>query len=82
MADGGRTPILPKGRLEALGYRIAIFPATGFLATAQALERVYGVLRETGSSDTLGPELCAFDRFCRLVGFEHVWEFEKRWPET
>ena len=29
MADGGRTPILPKQRLEELGYRIAIFPATG-----------------------------------------------------
>jgi len=82
MADGGRTPILPKARLEELGYRIAIFPATGFLATAKALERVYGVLRQTGSSDTLASEFYPFDRFCRLVGFEHVWEFEKRWPET
>jgi len=82
MADGGRTPILPKARLEELGYRIAIFPATGFLATAKALERVYGVLRETGSSDTLASEFYPFDRFCRLVGFEHVWEFEKRWPEA
>lgn len=82
MADGGRTPILPKARLEELGYRIAIFPATGFLATAKALDQVYGVLNETGSSDTLGSELYSFDRFCRLIGFEHVWEFEKRWPET
>lgn len=82
MADGGRTPILPKPRLEELGYKIAIFPATGFLATAMALERVYGALKETGSSDTLGSELYSFDRFCRLVGFEHVWEFEKRWPEA
>jgi 2-methylisocitrate lyase-like PEP mutase family enzyme len=82
MVDGGRTPVLPRERLEALGYKIAIFPATGFLATAKALERVYGVLRETGSSDTLGPELYSFDRFCRMIGFERVWEFEKRWPET
>jgi 2-methylisocitrate lyase-like PEP mutase family enzyme len=82
MADGGRTPILPRERLEALGYKIAIFPATGFLATAKALERVYGVLRETGSSDTLAPELYPFDKFCRMIGFERVWEFEKRWPET
>jgi len=82
MADGGRTPILPRARLEELSYRIAIFPATGFLATAKALDRVYGVLKEAGSSDTLGSELYSFDRFCRLVGFEHVWEFEKRWPEA
>jgi 2,3-dimethylmalate lyase len=82
MADGGRTPILPKARLEALGYKIAIFPATGFLAAAKALERVYGVLKERGSSDTLAPELYSFAKFTRMIGFERVWEFEKRWPEV
>jgi 2,3-dimethylmalate lyase len=82
MADGGRTPILSRERLETLGYKLAIFPATGFLATAKALDRVYGVLKETGSSDTLGSELSSFDRFCRMIGFEHVWDFEKRWPEA
>jgi 2-methylisocitrate lyase-like PEP mutase family enzyme len=82
MADGGRTPILSKARLEQLGYRIAIFPATGFLATAKALANVYGVLKDKGSSDTLASEFYPFDKFCRLVGFEHVWEFEKRWPEV
>ena len=82
MADGGRTPILPKKRLEELGYRIAIFPATGFLATAKALAHVYGVLKDQGSSDTLASEFYPFDKFCRLVGFEHVWEFDKRWPEA
>jgi len=82
MADGGRTPILPRKRLEELGYKIAIFPATGFLAVANTLERVYGVLKDKGSSDTLGAEFYPFDKFCRLVGFEHVWEFDKRWPEA
>jgi 2-methylisocitrate lyase-like PEP mutase family enzyme len=82
MADGGRTPVLPKERLEALGYKIAIFPATGFLAAAKALQRVYTVLKEKGSSDTLAPELYSFDKFTRMIGFERVWEFEKRWPEV
>jgi 2-methylisocitrate lyase-like PEP mutase family enzyme len=82
MADGGRTPILPKERLEALGYRIAIFPVTGMLAAAKALERVYGVLKQKGSSDTLAPDLYGFGDFTRLIGFEQVWEFEKRWPEA
>ena len=72
MADGGRTPILPRERLEALGYRIAIFPATGFLATAKALERVYGVLRETGSSDTLALSFIPSTGFCRMIGQARV----------
>ena len=82
MADGGRTPILPRARLEQLGYKLAIFPATGFLATAKALAHVYGALKDKGSSDTVQGDLYSFDKFCRLVGFEHVWEFEKRWPEV
>jgi 2,3-dimethylmalate lyase len=81
MADGGRTPILPKKRLEELGYSIAIFPVTGLLAATKALERVYGVLKEKGSSNTLTSEFYPFDKFCRLLGFEQVWEFEKRWSE-
>jgi 2-methylisocitrate lyase-like PEP mutase family enzyme len=79
MADGGRTPILPKQRLEELGYKIAIFPATGLLAATKALQRVYGVLKDKGSSDRLASELLTFEELCSLVGFEHVWEFEKRW---
>jgi 2,3-dimethylmalate lyase len=76
MADGGRTPILPK--LEKLGYKIAIFPATGLLAATQALQRIYGVLKDKGSSDGLAGELSAFKELCGLVGFELVREFERR----
>jgi 2-methylisocitrate lyase-like PEP mutase family enzyme len=82
MVEGGRTPVLSKARLEALGYRIAIFPVTGLLAAAKALERVYAALKETGSSAGLKDEVYGFDRFCRLAGFEQVWAFEKRWPEA
>jgi len=81
MVEGGRTPILPKKRLEELGYRIAIFPATGLLATAKALTHAFAVLKQKGSTDTLAGELYSFDKLCRLAGFEHVWDFEKRWAE-
>src|SRR5690606_35237040 len=81
MVEGGRTPVLSRARLEALGYRIAIYPVTGLLAATRALERAYGALKETGASDSAGNELYPFDAFCRLAGFEQVWDFEKRWPE-
>jgi 2-methylisocitrate lyase-like PEP mutase family enzyme len=81
MVEGGRTPVLPAKRLGELGYKIAIFPATGLLAAAQALERVYGMLKEKGSSDTLASEMYPFDKLCRTVGFERVWDFDKRWSE-
>jgi 2-methylisocitrate lyase-like PEP mutase family enzyme len=82
MVEGGRTPTLSRERLKELGYRIAIYPVTGLLAAAAALERAYGVLKAEGSSATLGGDLYGFDRLCRLAGFDAVWAFEKRWPEV
>ncbi len=78
MVEGGRTPMLPRERLMALGYRIAIYPAVGFLAAGAALRSVYGHIRETGSSLDAPTPLYPFDEFTRLMGFERVWAFEKR----
>ena len=58
------------------------FPVTGLLATAKALEHVYGVLKDKGSSDTLAARALSLRQAsAALVGFEHVWEFDKRWSE-
>ncbi|WP_026380863.1 isocitrate lyase/PEP mutase family protein [Afifella pfennigii] len=78
MVEGGRTPLLGKSRLEELGYRLAIFPASGFLAAGGALRAVYGRIRREGSSAGYEGELYPFSDFTRLMGFERVWEFEKR----
>lgn len=76
MVEGGRTPILPAARLKELGYSIAIYPAVGFLAAAQALERAYSTLRDTGEPPA---ESYGFGRICELMGFPEVWAFEKKW---
>ena len=80
MVEGGRTPMLPAARLKALGYAMAIYPAVGFLAVAAAMERVYGHLRQTGSSNGLpASESYGFGRMCELMGFPDAWAFEAEW---
>jgi 2-methylisocitrate lyase-like PEP mutase family enzyme len=81
MVEGGKTPVLPAKRLEEIGYKIAIFPATGFLAAGSALESVYGTLRREGSSVGATVPLYDFTAFAKLMGFEDVWAFEKRHAE-
>ncbi len=83
MADGGKTPILSAVELEQIGYAGAIFPASTALAANAAVERVLRTLKERGTS--IAPEtveLYGFERFCRQIGFEEVWEFERRWGEN
>ena len=77
MVEGGRTPLLGAERLGDIGYRIAIYPATGFLAAAAALASVYGTLRRSGSSAAVEVPLYPFEEFNRMIGFEEVWDFDR-----
>jgi 2-methylisocitrate lyase-like PEP mutase family enzyme len=81
MVNGGRTPMLAASRLAELGYAAAIFPAVGFLASAQALTTAYGDLAEHGTSTGQVP-MYSFADFNELIGFRDVWDFESRYAEN
>jgi 2-methylisocitrate lyase-like PEP mutase family enzyme len=80
MVNGGRTPMLKAEELASLGYSMAIFPAVGFLATAQALTDAYRDLQNHGTS-TDAVRMFDFAAFNELIGFKDVWDFEKRYSE-
>ena len=81
MVEGGFSPVLPAQTLARLGFAIAIYPGTGFLATAKTLEHVYAHLKANGSSVALETESFSINEMHELMGFGDVWEFEKRWTE-
>lgn len=78
MVNGGKTPFLPAKRLTELGFRLAIFPTAGFLATAAALQSSYSELKEAGTNTGETP-MYSFADFNQLIGFPDVWEFEKKY---
>jgi 2-methylisocitrate lyase-like PEP mutase family enzyme len=77
MVEGGRTPVLSRAALIEIGYQVAIFPATGFLAAAATLTHAYTTLRAHGSSAGQPLDLLPFAEMNRLMGFEQVWAFER-----
>ena len=79
MVEGGFSPVLPAETLARLGFAIAIYPGTGFLATAKTLQHVYGHLKTNGSSVTLETDSFSIGEMHELMGFEDVWDFERRW---
>jgi 2-methylisocitrate lyase-like PEP mutase family enzyme len=81
MVERGRTPVLSRAELEALGYKIAIFPVTALLAAVKAMADVYQGLRQHGSSAGTSVPLYDFADLTRLMGFEDVWAFEQRYAE-
>ena len=81
MVEGGRTPVLSQKELEAIGYKLAIFPVTALLAATQAMKSVYEGFKRSGSSAEISTPLMPFAELTKLMGFDEVWEFEKRYAE-
>lgn len=81
MVEGGRTPVLDRATLESIGYRLAIYPVTALLAATEAMRTVYQQLRDHGASTGLTTPLLAFPDLVKLMGFEAVWDFDRRHAE-
>jgi 2,3-dimethylmalate lyase len=81
MVEKGRTPVLSRAELESIGYRLAIFPVTALLASVKAMSAAYGHIRQSGSSKDATVPLADSADLTKLMGFEDVWEFEKRHAE-
>ncbi len=79
MVERGRTPVLSQAELQDIGYKIAIFPVTALLASVQAMANVYQQFKQTGSSAGGTQPLYDFAELTKLMGFEDVWEFDKRY---
>lgn len=89
MVEGGRTPVLSPQELQDIGYRLAIFPVSSLLAAAQAMQDTYTRLKQLSRSTAKGlapaqgalasgPALMPFSEMTQLMGFEEVWDFERR----
>jgi 2-methylisocitrate lyase-like PEP mutase family enzyme len=78
MVEGGRTPILTRAELQDIGYRIAIFPATAFLAAGAAYRAVYQTLKAEGSTTNPPVPLHDFKAYSQMMGFDWVAAFDAR----
>jgi 2-methylisocitrate lyase-like PEP mutase family enzyme len=81
VVEGGRTPLFSKQELEQMGFKMAIYPGSAFLAMGQALENVYGALKRDGSTLSVKDQLYNFEAFSKLMGFEAVWDFDRKHAE-
>jgi 2-methylisocitrate lyase-like PEP mutase family enzyme len=68
MVEGGKTPILPAGELEALGFAVVIFAAGVVRATAKVAEEFYASLKTHGSTEPFRGRMFDFDGLNRLLG--------------
>lgn len=79
MVEGGRTPLLSLAELEAIGFEVVVYPVTGILSAARALERAYSHLARTGSTRELETSMMSFEDFGAVVGLEEKYAAAERY---
>ena len=79
MVEQGRTPLLPRDELAALGFGLVLYPVSGLYAAARALETVYGSLRAEGTTAGAEDQLMAFERFNDLIGVNEKYALAERY---
>ncbi len=77
MVPGGKTPILPPEQLQAIGYKLALYPVTLLSAAIAAMQATLAALRPDANA-ALPPGI-PFAELQRVVGFPDYWEREARY---
>jgi 2-methylisocitrate lyase-like PEP mutase family enzyme len=75
LVEQGDTPLLPHSELEAMGYKIALYPITAMLAAQRAMEQALASLRSGESPRSLAD----FAELREVVGFPEYYAAEKKY---
>ncbi len=82
MFKGGKTPLLPASRLEAMGFRIAIFPSETQRAAIYAMREALTLLKRDGSTEAMDDRLTTFKERDRIVALEEWEKLEQRYLKS
>jgi len=81
MVEGGRTPVLPAAALEALGFRIAIFPGGLARRVAFAAREYFAALKRDGTTAALQSQMLDFNGINQLIGTPEMLSLGKRYDK-
>ena len=74
---GGKTPMLPVEQLQAMGYRIAIYPSETQRAAIHAMRKALATLKRDGTTESIDESLTTFKERDRVVGLDDWQKIEK-----
>jgi methylisocitrate lyase len=77
MVEGGKTPVQTARALADDGFAFVLWPVSGLLAAARAMQDVFAVLAREGS--TLGAAMLQFDDLNEITGLPERYAREKAW---
>jgi methylisocitrate lyase len=79
MVEGGKTPLLSSEELQALGYKMVVYPLSALFAATKAIEAVYAELFASKTTAAVADRLVSFHDFEQIVGVPELRALEERY---
>jgi len=79
MVEGGKTPILPAGRLEEMGFKLILYANAALRAAVRGAQHVLAALVRDGSTEKVLQEMVTWEERQRLVRLPQYVELERRY---
>ena len=79
MVEGGITPLHTVDDLQAMGFKIVIFPGGAARAVAHSLQNYYGTLRQHGTTAPLAGSMLDFNELNDLIETPALMEQARRY---
>jgi len=77
--EGGKTPMVPASELEAMGFRLGIYPSQTHRAAIRAAQRVLAALKRDSDTSAIEDDLATFQEREDAVGTTHWRALEQRY---
>jgi 2-methylisocitrate lyase-like PEP mutase family enzyme len=79
MFEGGKTPLLPVAKLEALGYHAVIIPSDTQRAAIKSMQRVLAAIARDGSAASMRGDMVSFKEREMLIDTAGYLDRDKRY---
>jgi len=77
--EGGKTPMLGAKELEAMGFRLGIYPSQTHRAAIRAAQRVLAAMKRDGDTNAVEADLASFQEREDAVGTAHWRALEEKY---
>lgn len=82
MVEGGKTPLKSAEELQAMGYRIAIFPGGLARAVAKTMQSYFASLKEFGTTEPFRKNMFDFDQLNDALETKRILQDAKAYDEA
>jgi 2-methylisocitrate lyase-like PEP mutase family enzyme len=80
--EHGKSPLIPVAQLEALGFKIVIFPGSLMLSVCNLAQRILRDIRQQGTTANLLGEMVSVVDLFNLMGMQEALAMDAKWSEN